>query len=550
MGCRLLPETFERIALFVPSPVDVRRLLAALTAPLLTVPMTGLLGLFLAVERGQLIAESPDRGSPPRLRLWPTLELPQGFSDAVLLPLVLQASPLYPFLDVDDFESQPVLPSAKLALSSLLAPVQLETTPTETLARVVSLTIKFGATRVGESPWGEHAVERLCNVLPTLRKLESLTVTWGRSHLSHLFPAVLASITATSLTKLALRFFTDDVIWTSETVAALQSWLATAPVRSLGLLRLHAADDACMSALAQAIAASPTLDALHITNGTSRTNLFTAGLVLPGSVTCLRATGYTPDDIPHILATLQRAPALQRLSVGFRRDPTVVVPDAAARMCSALQDLPRLRQVELPSFALAAPCHVTIAALLPRLVRLDLSANELTDNGVTMLAEALPACRRLETLQLCNQYCSDTGALAVASGVMHCPTLQKLDLSQNNITCAGATALAAVLPQLNEVDLCYNNIGFHGAAAISAVLAQTEAMAWLDLQHNPLTLRGVVAIVDAVGCSQYRRGNVQLSLTLATADDIATCRRRIDRLPDPAWCLLSDEPRDVSTFFD
>ncbi len=67
----------------------------------------------------------------------------------------------------------------------------------------------------------------------------------------------------------------------------------------------------------------------------------------------------------------------------------------------------------------------------PRLLRLNLSENELGDTFARALARVLPECAALESLELAETQISDAGLRALAAGVRLCPWLERLNVRGN-----------------------------------------------------------------------------------------------------------------------
>ena len=95
------------------------------------------------------------------------------------------------------------------------------------------------------------------------------------------------------------------------------------------------------------------------------------------------------------------------------------------------------------------------------------------------------------------------GATALCAALMELPSLQELDLSRQDIGDEGAAAVANLLSYsrtLATLLLADNGIGETGCGALAAAIAATPApLASLSLSDNPIGERGYTVLCDALG---------------------------------------------------
>lgn len=127
---------------------------------------------------------------------------------------------------------------------------------------------------------------------------------------------------------------------------------------------------------------------------------------------------------------------------------------------------------------------------------LDLSSNQIGDLGAQELLRVLRGNMTLEILNLSGNKLQ-TAAVAVSELLMDLNALRLLDLSNNNLGDEGATRIAEVLPQnttLIRLNLNYNKIGFKGARKLWAGLAENTRLKTLNLKGNLIGDMGTMAL--------------------------------------------------------
>ena len=150
------------------------------------------------------------------------------------------------------------------------------------------------------------------------------------------------------------------------------------------------------------------------------------------------------------------------------------------------QPLPQVRHVTLWMMGLR-PEHLRVllrhAPLCAQLQTLNLSRNDLQDEGAALLAQASARLPALRELSLASDDIGSSGAAALA----HSPLLERLeslDLSANFIGDEGALALAhAPLQRPVSIELADNAISARGAAELahSQVLPAASRARWLQV---------------------------------------------------------------------
>ena len=151
---------------------------------------------------------------------------------------------------------------------------------------------------------------------------------------------------------------------------------------------------------------------------------------------------------------------------------------------------------------------------------LDLRYNQLTDEGVKYLAEAINNNKncQLRTLDLTGNKISAIGGqhLAEAIGNNNCQ-LRTLNLSENNILDIGAQHLADAINgnnncQLRTLDLTANNISDTGAQHLAEAINNNNCqLRTLDLSRNNISAIGTQHLAEAINNNNRKLHTLNLS---------------------------------------
>jgi hypothetical protein len=120
-------------------------------------------------------------------------------------------------------------------------------------------------------------------------------------------------------------------------------------------------------------------------------------------------------------------------------------------------------------------------------MKLDLMYNEITQRGVSILADALCNNKYLEEFNISHNNISDSGVRDLASAI-NSSALKYVDLAQNDISDEGAKYLAEMLTtntNMLELSLSQNRIGNYGVKLLAdALIHSNTCLELLNLSAN------------------------------------------------------------------
>jgi Ran GTPase-activating protein (RanGAP) involved in mRNA processing and transport len=137
----------------------------------------------------------------------------------------------------------------------------------------------------------------------------------------------------------------------------------------------------------------------------------------------------------------------------------------------------------------------------PALEHLDLSYNDFGVPGVEYLAGVLGQCKGLRHIDLYANQCGDDGVNILVDAIEKCPNIDSIVLGANNIGPAGIERLARVFKywqNLFNIDLCCNQIGNTGVESLALVLPNCKNMSHLNLAYNQIGPEGARHLASAL----------------------------------------------------
>ena len=131
--------------------------------------------------------------------------------------------------------------------------------------------------------------------------------------------------------------------------------------------------------------------------------------------------------------------------------------------------------------------------------KLNLSDNNITDNGVCSLVKALNHKASPRALNLSRNCISNDGITVLAHALTGYTAVEHLNLSYNSIDDEGAAIIVESLHNqtLSDLNLSSNNITDVGAASIAKGLSPTSHLRRLNLSNNYITDDGAMALAQA-----------------------------------------------------
>ncbi|XP_016045753.2 NACHT, LRR and PYD domains-containing protein 14 isoform X1 [Erinaceus europaeus] len=216
-----------------------------------------------------------------------------------------------------------------------------------------------------------------------------------------------------------------------------------------------------------------------------------------------------PDGCQDIFSSLTQSCNLNHLYVkGYNMKDQDV-----KSLCEGLKHPKcKLQDLGLESCSLTTDSCVNISEALIRyqnLINLSLSTNSLSDKGVKLLCEALrhPKCQ-LKRLSLMDCNLTRACCLELASAISNSPNLYRLNLGENNLEDDGVKILNEALrnPTCNiqRLGLEYCGLTSHCCQDLASTLRTSPKLIEINLIKNKLDLEGIKKLCDVLKSPQCK----------------------------------------------
>ena len=133
--------------------------------------------------------------------------------------------------------------------------------------------------------------------------------------------------------------------------------------------------------------------------------------------------------------------------------------------------------------------------------KLNLSNNDITDIGASLIGQAMEINRSLKILDISHNEFSDDGVTAISMYIRNNTFLQELDLSENKISDRGANEISDLIQynkSLKVLDISCMCISDSGVTIISKYLENNRSLQVLNLSLNKITGIGAEKIAEAL----------------------------------------------------
>ena len=151
------------------------------------------------------------------------------------------------------------------------------------------------------------------------------------------------------------------------------------------------------------------------------------------------------------------------------------------------------------------------------LQKLDISHNNILDDGAVSISKYLIYNRKFKSVNLCGNNITWCGTSKLAEAIKLNSSLLKLNISDNHICAKGATAISECLKvnkTLKKLDTSWNWIGSNGAVTIAAAIQINVSLQKLDMSHNNI-FRDTATVLGS-----YLKHNSTLQELLISWNDI------------------------------
>lgn len=178
--------------------------------------------------------------------------------------------------------------------------------------------------------------------------------------------------------------------------------------------------------------------------------------------------------------------------------------DASSQLLQSLLSLSELKNFRLTSSCVSSKGLALLTSGLSHchlLEELDLSNNQLGDEGTKVVLGALEGKCRLKRLDLSHLPLGGSTLAVLTQGLGHMTLLQSLRLSRSNINDVGCCHLSKALraaTSLEELSLSHNQIGNTGAQDLAAVLPGLPELRKIDLSANGIGPAGGARLAESL----------------------------------------------------
>ncbi|KAG5051822.1 hypothetical protein JHK87_004020 [Glycine soja] len=196
-----------------------------------------------------------------------------------------------------------------------------------------------------------------------------------------------------------------------------------------------------------------------------------------------------------IAEIVKHSPALE----DFRCSSTRVGSDGGVALAEALGACKHLRKLDLRDNMFGEEAGVALSKVIPAftdLTEIYLSYLNLEDDGAEALANALKeSAPSLEILDLAGNDITAKASASVAACISSKQFLTKLNLSENELKDEGAVLISKALEgghgQLIEVDLSTNSITWSGAKLVAEAVVGKPGFKLLNINANFISDEGI-----------------------------------------------------------
>ena len=215
----------------------------------------------------------------------------------------------------------------------------------------------------------------------------------------------------------------------------------------------------------------------------------------------LRDNKISINGISYLMAALTTNTTLVSLGLSSNK----IGDEGIALLVDMMLKNPALQELELRYNKITSQGARKLAELLQtnntRVKKLDLSYNDLGDDGVIAIAHALRSNTTLTTLNLTRTNIGDRAALAMIEALSHNQALSHLHICNRNITDQTTLALAEYLKNnhtLVELNFVCNGITNQGVIAILRALTINNTLreASINTENLKITKELIEALID------------------------------------------------------
>ena len=239
--------------------------------------------------------------------------------------------------------------------------------------------------------------------------------------------------------------------------------------------------------------------------------------------------GLTEKEADELASILSDKVSLKELDLSWNELKAEGINVVIKALCTVVS----LEVLKIDNCIITDKAANVIATNLPKhqaLTELDISHNDFTPSGVSIVVKSLKALSNLTVLKISNCILDEGSSIEIGDAISNNSGLTHFELYHSHFTTTGATLFCQTISNrismLQTLKLVNCSITDNESPEIAAILTSNEMLEHLDLSHNPLG-EGVMGILQVLQTNKIIEELILQScaITDKVASDIASIAR-------------------------